>query len=96
MRKRRNFRSLRRRAGIIAVGIPKFGVGEIIGDFVVKFYDGHSYINKRNNRKMSKPQHWYYCKCTCGKTEHRSQQELIDKRRQQCCEACRKLNSPNQ
>jgi hypothetical protein len=38
---------------------------------------------------MAKPQHWYRCLCTCGTMENRSQQELNDVRRNQCCFECR-------
>lgn len=71
------------------IGEPKFGKGEQIGDFTVLHYLGHSDVNKRNNHIMSKPQHWYRCLCTCGTQESRSQQELNDVRRNQCCYECR-------
>lgn len=73
-------------------GKPKFTNGEVIGDFTIIRYMGHSDVNKRNNRIMSKPQHWYRCRCLCGTEESRSQQELADKRRQQKCYVCRSTN----
>jgi hypothetical protein len=69
---------------------PLYLAGDIIGFFEIVHYMGHSDVNKRNNRIMSKPQHWYHCVCDCGLNERRSQQELTDQRRQQCCAACRK------
>jgi hypothetical protein len=76
------------------IGEPKFGKGQQIGDFTVIYYLGHSDVNKRNNHIMAKPQHWYRCVCTCGNEENRSQQELNDERRNQCCYACRdEINS---
>jgi hypothetical protein len=75
------------------IGAPKFEVGNEIGDFIVIFYQGHSFVNKRTAKEMSKAQHWYRCQCKCGNIESRSQQELIDPRRQQCCADCRKQNS---
>ena len=72
-------------------GKPKYLTGSIIGHFTVLFYMGHSDVNKRNSHIMSKPQHWYRCLCRCGAEESRSQQELIDPRRQQKCFACRSL-----
>ena len=71
------------------LGAPKYDDGDVIGDFVIIRYMGHSVVNKRNNRLMSKPQHWYRCKCECGQEESRSQQELTDVRRQQKCFTCR-------
>lgn len=73
----------------IPLGEPKYGKGEHIGDFTILYYLGHSDVNKRNNRIMAKPQHWYRCLCTCGTMENRSQQELNDVRRNQCCFECR-------
>lgn len=80
------------RGSLTKEGGPKYKVGDEIGDFIVIFYHGHSYINKRNLNKMAKAQHWYRCKCKCGLQESRSQQELIDPRRQQKCFACRDTN----
>lgn len=74
------------------IGEPKFEVGEVIGDFTVIHYMGHSDVNKRNNHIMAKPQHWYRCRCSCGTEESRSQQELNDQRRNQCCFKCRERN----
>lgn len=71
------------------IGKPKYEVGDKIGYFEIIRYDGHSEVNKRNAHKMSKAQHWYRCRCSCGNEEHRSQQELVDTRRQQKCERCR-------
>jgi len=71
------------------IGEPKFGKGEHIGDFTILHYLGHSTVNKRNNHIMAKAQHWYRCLCTCGTQESRSQQELNDIRRNQCCFECR-------
>jgi hypothetical protein len=71
------------------IGAPKYVKGDEIGDFSIIFYQGHSYVNKRNTHLMSKAQHWYQCKCKCGNIESRSQQELIDTRRQQKCKECR-------
>jgi hypothetical protein len=71
------------------LGSPKFTVGDVIGNFTIVMYMGHSDVNKRNNHIMSKPQHWYRCECSCGRVENRSQQELIDIRRNQCCYHCR-------
>lgn len=80
-----------RRALSQSIGDPKFSVGDVVGDFRIMEYMGHSDINKRNNRIMAKPQHWYHCQCTCGTQEHRSQQELGDERRSQCCYKCRSM-----
>ena len=74
---------------VIEIGNPKYEVGDKVGFFEIIRYEGHSLINKRNAHTMSKAQHWYRCKCTCGTEEHRSQQELIDPRRQQMCYKCR-------
>ena len=82
--KRRSFRNLSQ------IGRPKYDAGQTIGHFTITRYQGHSDVNKRNNRIMAKPQHWYRCKCDCGEYESRSQQELTDTRRSQCCESCRK------
>jgi hypothetical protein len=71
------------------IGMPKYIKGDEIGDFSIIMYLGHSYVNKRNINLMSKAQHWYQCKCKCGSIESRSQQELIDTRRQQKCKNCR-------
>ena len=71
---------------------PKFKVGDVVGNFTIRFYDGHSCVNKRTAKTMAKAQHWYYCKCSCEKTEHRSQQELTDPRRNQMCSDCRKAH----
>jgi len=81
-------RPLRLRS-INTIGEPKFSVGDRIGGFQIIHYMGHSDINKRNTHIMAKPQHWYRCRCTCGVEESRSQQELIDTRRQQKCYVCR-------
>jgi len=72
-----------------ALGDPKFAEGSVIGDFNVLRHMGHSDVNKRNNHIMAKPQHWYRCLCSCGTEESRTQQELIDVRRNQCCFKCR-------
>lgn len=80
-------RSFRRDATL--VGKPKYEVGDKIGHFEIIRYEGHSEVNKRNAHKMSKAQHWYRCLCTCGTEEYRSQQELVDPRRQQMCFVCR-------
>jgi len=83
--RRRSFRNYR----LPPVGAPKYEVGDIIGHFEITRYEGHSEVNKRNALTMSKAQHWYRCCCTCGHEEYRSQQELVDPRRQQKCERCR-------
>lgn len=72
-------------------GLPKFSKGDKIGDFTITYYRGHTTVNQRNNRIMSKAHHWYSCECTCGNMEPRSQQELTDSRRQQKCFECRKI-----
>jgi len=77
-----------------SAGQPKFDDGDQIGDFKVVFYQGHSDVNKRNSRIMDKPQHWYRCICKCGTYESRSQQELVDKRREQKCRKCRTRSAP--
>lgn len=82
---RRSFRRHRRSTH----GLPKFANGDQVGDFTILRYEGHSDVNKRNAKKMSKAQHWYYCHCDCGSEEYRSQQELVDPRRQKCCSNCR-------
>ena len=87
MRGRR--RSFRRGKAPSDFGVPKYEVGDHIGHFKIIRYEGHSDVNKRNAHKMSKAQHWYRCVCTCGTEEYRSQQELVDPRRQQCCYRCR-------
>ncbi len=71
------------------IGEPKYEQGNTIGNFSIMRYMGHSVVNKRNNRIMSKPQHWYRCICACGQQESRSQQELTDTRRKQECFTCR-------
>ena len=78
-----------KRRSLIKIGGPKYVKDDIIGDFTIIFYQGHSYINKRTIKPMSKAQHWYQCRCSCGNIESRSQQELIDTRRQQKCKTCR-------
>lgn len=87
------FKHARRRAfhrqRLPSVGEPKYDVGDTIGHFVIVRYEGHSEVNKRNAHTMSKAQHWYRCCCDCGQEEYRSQQELVDPRRQQKCESCR-------
>jgi hypothetical protein len=70
-------------------GTPKYATGDLIGDFEIIRYEGHSHVNKRTAQRMAKAQHWYRCKCDCGTEEYRSQQELIDPRRQQKCFKCR-------
>lgn len=89
-----------RRKPLQVIGEPKFSVGDRVGDFEVIHYMGHSDVNKRNNHIMAKPQHWYRCLCSCGTEESRSQQELVDTRRSQCCFNCRSHNeleeSPNE
>ena len=82
-----------RRSRYSKFGKPKFVKGSIIGNFMILRYMGHSDVNKRNNHIMAKPQHWYRCRCSCGTEESRSQQELIDTRRQQKCSDCRS-NTP--
>lgn len=82
-------RSFSRRPLRTKVGLPKYKDGDAIGCFTIIRYMGHSAINKRNNRIMSKEQHWYRCECNCGQEESRSQQELTDTRRQQKCFTCR-------
>lgn len=79
----------RRNIGRNPRGEPKFKQEDRVGDFKILHYMGHSRINKRNAQKMAKAQHWYRCVCTCGTEESRSQQELIDPRRQQKCFKCR-------
>lgn len=71
------------------LGAPKYEDGDTVGLFHIIRYMGHSLVNKRNNRIMSKPQHWYRCRCACGQEESRSQQELVDQRRKQECFTCR-------
>lgn len=77
-----------RRPGRKEIGAPKYNTGDKVGDWTITFYHGHSYVNKRTAEVMSKTQHWYQCQCKCGKKTSRSQQELIDPRRQQCCADC--------
>lgn len=83
--KRRSFRDRR----LSEIGKPKYEVGDKIGHFEIIRYEGHSHINKRTAQEMTKTQHWYRCLCTCGTEEYRSQQELVDPRRQQKCFNCR-------
>lgn len=90
--KRRSFR----REVVSDFGIPKYAVGDTIGDFEILRYEGHSHVNKRTAQQMAKAQHWYRCLCTCGTEEHRSQQELIDPRRQQKCFNCRPIHHEEQ
>lgn len=73
-------------------GVPKYATDDTVGEFTIMRYEGHSHINKRTARPMAKAQHWYRCVCTCGTEEYRSQQELIDPRRQQKCFNCRPIN----
>ena len=83
-------RSFRRTA--TPVGLPKYAVGDFIGNFEIVRYEGHSLVNKRTAQRMAKAQHWYRCLCKCGTEEYRSQQELIDPRRQQKCFECRPIH----
>lgn len=69
-------------------GEPKFKVGDRVGNFVINYYHGHTAVNQRTNRVMSKEHHWYGCTCDCGSTTKRSQQELTDERRTQQCHRC--------
>jgi hypothetical protein len=78
-----------RRPNGTEVGVPKYDTGDKVGKFTVLHYLGHSAVNKRNHKIMSKAQHWYRCKCECGQQESRSQQELSDTRRQRVCFVCR-------
>ena len=71
------------------IGVPKFNTGEQVGQWTITMYLGHSYVNKRTAEVMSKTQHWYQCQCSCGTKTSRSQQELIDPRRKQCCADCK-------
>jgi hypothetical protein len=73
-------------------GVPKWGTDDVVGKFTIIRYEGHSSINKRTAQQMSKAQHWYRCLCTCGTEEYRSQQELVDPRRQKCCFNCRDIH----
>lgn len=82
-------RSFRRGKTPSDFGIPKYAVGDNVGDFEIIRYEGHSIVNKRTAQDMAKAQHWYRCLCSCGTEEYRSQQELIDPRRQQKCFECR-------
>jgi len=84
-------RSFRRGKSLSNFGVPRYEEGDRIGFFLVLRYEGHSAINKRTAEQMSKAQHWYRCTCDCGIEEYRSQQELIDTRRKQCCFECRDL-----
>ena len=84
------------RSRFSSFGKPKFSDGDRIGQFTILHYMGHSDVNKRDNHIMSKPQHWYRCICSCGTQESRSQQELIDTRRQQKCSVCRSLSTNEQ
>jgi len=86
-------RRFSRRMPTTAMGTPKFKRGDIIEHFTIIFYHGHSFINKRTAQQMAKAQHWYRCRCDCGAEENRSQQELIDPRREKKCYICR---SPNE
>lgn len=83
------FRTIRRPFARPKIGLPKFKENDVVGDFIIARYEGHSEVNKRTAKYMSKAQHWYYCSCVCGKSEYRSQQELVDPRRQQKCATCR-------
>jgi len=87
---RRKRRPFRRR--FTEIGTPKYENGDKIGHFEIIRYEGHSRVNKRTAQYMAKAQHWYRCLCTCGTEEHRSQQELIDTRRQQKCFICRPIS----
>ena len=80
-------RSFRRTKGPICK--PKYAEEDVVGDLKIIRYEGHSIVNKRTAEKMAKAQHWYRCLCTCGTEEYRSQQELIDPRRQKKCFKCR-------
>jgi hypothetical protein len=79
----------RRSVGKVQPGTPKFKVDDVVGDFTILYYLGHSAVNKRTGKSMAKAQHWYHCVCECGQYERRSQQELIDTRRQKRCYECR-------
>lgn len=70
-------------------GLPKYKPGDVVGSFTIESYLGHSAVNKRTAKFMTKAQHWYTCLCDCRTKERRSQQELIDVRRQQMCFKCR-------
>ena len=72
-------------------GIPKYNKGDIVGDFVVSQYLGHTAVNYRTNEMMSKAQHWYKCECMfCSNEEFHSQQEMVDPRhtRELTCKSC--------
>ena len=77
-----------RRPGKKVIGEPKFNLDDRIGKWVVIQYSGHTAVNQRTIEVMSKEQHWYKVKCNCGNITYRSQQELIDPRRQQSCAEC--------
>lgn len=71
---------------------PRYKEGDVIGDFTVVNHRSHSHINPRTGEQMTRIHHWYRCLCSCGTEEYRSQQELRDVRRSQCCYNCRALN----
>jgi hypothetical protein len=67
---------------------PKFGVRHQIGEFTIIDYIGYSTVHPGTAKILSREHHWYRCKCSCGLLEIRTQQQLIDKRREQKCTIC--------
>ena len=58
MRRNFNYRS--------TLGQPKFRTGNVIGEFTVEDYLGHSTVHPRKVTILSKEHHWYACRCSCG------------------------------
>ena len=76
------------------MGRPKFAADDVVGHWTIIGYMGRTAVNQRTSQMMSKEHHWYRCMCDCDerKVESRTQQELTDPRRSQCCVKCRNLN----
>ena len=69
---------------------PKLARGHVSGDLTVTDYIGQSHTNPITCVHLSKTHHWYRVRCTCGTTEVRAQEGLLDPRRHQCCVKCAK------
>lgn len=67
---------------------PKFFPTDVIGELTIKSYVGYSTVHPEKATILSGEHHWYRVECSCGLTEVRSQQQLVDKRRKQQCSTC--------
>lgn len=67
---------------------PKLKQGDIFDDLVITMYRGQSRVHPVKHTVLSKDHHWYMCKCTCGTTITKTQQQLLDARRKRACPIC--------